>query len=104
MSVFQLPGLMTNPFPRGTTDQADRKQMSDVYAGFNTTHQLVPIWVDSLESKDIWTDSQENSSSWTGDNLTYTQWKDSKSNSSTWIDEEENPDNWIDEEDTSPFR
>jgi hypothetical protein len=82
-SVFELPGLMMNPFPSGIILQGDRQQISDVYAGILSTvpgflksgthwvdektrtnvwskeKESVNIWVKEIEETGIWTDEKE---------------------------------------------
>ena len=83
MSVFQLPGLMTNPFPSGTTNtQPNRQQMSDVYAGILATARIT-------SNQTCWVDSRNNNSTWTNSKKTTNVWIREKTQTRTWIPEKE---------------
>ena len=67
MSVFQLPGLMTNPFPSGGIEAPDRQQISDVYAGIASAGPLprrCTSWVAVREKTSPWINSKKNTSIW----------------------------------------
>lgn len=78
-SVFQLPGLMTNPFPEGSIGQGSRQQSSDVYRGILAA---VPQF---LPSTTCWNASSTNNSTWRPSGANSSTWRNSGSNSSTWV-------------------
>ena len=84
MSVFQVPGIMTNPFPNGSIDQADRQQISDiVYAGILANVPLGPpnttTWTRQGRKSNSWVNQSRKASTWIKEGLT----------SGTWTEEDE---------------
>lgn len=82
MSVFELPGLMTNPFPNGVNTAPDRQQMSDIYAGI-----LANAPMSSNET--CWRPSLNNASPWVNSKKTTNVWKSEKQQTKSWIPEQE---------------
>jgi len=66
-SVFELPGLMTNPFPKNIVDAPSRQQISDVYAGIAAAPPLprkCTTWTNAKEKSSPWVSSKKNTSIW----------------------------------------
>ena len=83
MSVFELPGLMTNPFPQGTTNtKPNRQQMSDIYAGITAVFP-------PPSNETCWKDSAQNTSVWVNSNRTVNVWVRENSKTRIWIPEQE---------------
>jgi len=83
MSVFELPGIMTNPFPSGTTNtQPNRQQMSDVYAGILAGPPLP-------SNQTCWVDSKQNVSPWVNSKKTVNAWVTEKKSTRIWVPERE---------------
>lgn len=82
MSVFELPGLMTNPFPAGNNTAPDRQQMADVYCGITA---LFPV----PSNQTCWANSKSNTSPWVNSKRTTNVWSKENNNSSVWVDEKE---------------
>jgi hypothetical protein len=83
MSVFQLPGLMTNPFPSGTTNtKPNRQQMADTYAGI--TAVFTPP-----SNETCWIDSKSNTSTWINSKKTVNIWVRENKQTKIWIPEKE---------------
>ncbi len=78
MSVFQLPGLMTNPFPQGTTrTQPNRQQMSDIYAGILANPPLSvneTCWIPAIQNTSTWKASKKNTNVWVSERKTTKVW------------------------------
>lgn len=82
MSVFELPGLMTNPFPAGMNTAPDRQQMGDIYAGILANPPLV-------SNETCWINSRKNTSPWVNSKKTTNVWKKESKTTRTWIPEKE---------------
>lgn len=82
MSVFELPGLMTNPFPHGTNTAADRQQMSDIYAGIQANAPM-------SSNETCWRPAQKNSSVWSNPSRVTSTWKRESGNTKVWTPEKE---------------
>lgn len=84
MSVFQVPGVMTNPFPSGFVTKADRQQISDVYAGLPAFTQTIP------SGSTTWTRYKKGSSTWAAESKVTDIWiPETKKAPDTWPDEVE---------------
>lgn len=82
MSVFELPGLMTNPFPNGTNTASDRQQMSDIYAGIQAS-------APTSSNETCWTNAKQGTSSWVNAKKTTNLWKVEKKQTKVWVPEKE---------------
>lgn len=78
MSVFELPGLMTNPFPFGSTNtQPNRQQMADIYAGILASAPMSSnetCWTRSGRKTGTWVNAVKNTSIWVNENKTTKVW------------------------------
>lgn len=106
MSIFQLPGLMTNPFPAGAITASDRQQISDVYIGIPAALPVVPpsqtCWVDATKGSTGWKNPSSLSSVWHNAIGNSTSWKNPSSGSSPWTDEKTLPSIWTEEKEVTP--
>jgi len=81
MSVFDVPGLMTPPFPDGSIDVHDRVQMSDQYMGIRLAPPLpsrCTNWVNAKEKTSPWVASKKNRSTWVPEKEESQTWETEK--------------------------
>lgn len=81
-SVFELPGLMMNPFPDGSITAPDRHQISDIYSGISAS-------TPGSISETCWNPSLGNTSSWVKAQTKTSSWVSERTGSSIWVPEKE---------------
>jgi hypothetical protein len=96
-SVFQLPGIMTAPYPSGAITKSDRQQISDIYCGISVSTGL-PIsqtyWFKGKASGNAWAIGGSQASSWKVSGSLASSYAKGKGNASNWVVERQESNDW----------